>query len=257
MKGIVFAAGIGSRLKPFTDHHPKALAEIGGIPLLERVIKKLKSSGVDGIVVNVHHFSGQVVDFLKRNDNFGVDIEISDESQCLLDTGGGLAKMARESKLLRISQGEPIIVHNSDILTDFPLDQMVSSFNAEDYLSLILVDPDRFSTRSFLFGEGMRLVGWHNSQTLQTKPVQLDTKGLMPAPFGGVHVISRGTLDALDKECGSIITPFSITDFYLRQAADKFIKGYIPKNNYSWYDIGTPEKLETAERGWAIKENKG
>ena len=115
MKAMIFAAGIGSRLKPFTDYHPKALATVGKIPMLERVILKLKDAGIRQMVVNVHHFANQITDFLKANGDFGCDIAISDERRLLLDTGGGLLN----ARKLFDSYNEPILLHNADILTDF------------------------------------------------------------------------------------------------------------------------------------------
>lgn len=115
MKALIFAAGVGSRLKPFTDCHPKALATVGGVTMLERTIVRMRESGVDKIVVNVHHFASQITEFLDKNNNFGLDIAISDESDRLLDTGGGLL---RAKTLLCADENEPVILHNADILTD-------------------------------------------------------------------------------------------------------------------------------------------
>ena len=117
MKAMIFAAGLGSRLKPLTDTRPKALVEVAGKTLLEHTILKLKSSGFDEIVINVHHFAGQIVDFLKRNDNFGVTIHISDETEMLLETGGGIKKAAH------FFGNEPVLIHNVDILSDVDLYQ--------------------------------------------------------------------------------------------------------------------------------------
>ena len=119
MKAMVFAAGLGTRLRPLTDNKPKALVEVVGIPMLQHVIQNLAYYGFHDIVINVHHFSKQIIDFLKRNDNFGQNIAISDESDCLLDTGGGILN-ARHL----LDDGEPFLVHNSDILTNLDLKQL-------------------------------------------------------------------------------------------------------------------------------------
>ena len=116
MKAMIYAAGLGTRLRPLTDDRPKALIEVGGKPMLQHVIENIKKAGITRAVVNVHHFAGKVIDFLDRNGNFGIDIAISDESDRLLDTGGGLLK-ARPL----LDGDEPILLHNADILTDLDL----------------------------------------------------------------------------------------------------------------------------------------
>ena len=125
MKALIFAAGIGSRLKPFTLHHPKALAEVGGMPLLQHVVERLRDEGgIREMVVNVHHFPDQIRDFLAANANFGIDVQISDESSELLDTGGGLLKAW---KLLDPAPDDAILLHNADILTDFPIAEFIDN----------------------------------------------------------------------------------------------------------------------------------
>ncbi|MDE6126575.1 MAG: NTP transferase domain-containing protein, partial [Muribaculaceae bacterium] len=133
MKGMIFAAGVGSRLRPFTDEHPKALAPVGGIPMLRRVIEKMTEAGISRIVVNVHHFPQQIVSYLEENDNFGADISVSDESAELLDTGGGLLHARRF-----LDGDEPVLVHNADILTDFDISRMARAHSDSGALATLL-----------------------------------------------------------------------------------------------------------------------
>ena len=181
---MIFAAGLGTRLKPLTDHMPKALVPVAGKPMLEHVIGKLKSAGFDEIVINVHHFAHQIIDFLKAKDNFGIQIWISDESEELLDTGGGIKKAAPYFD-------EPFLVHNADILSNIDLKAMYNYHLTSSNDATLLVSP-RKTVRYLLFDEGNRLQGWVNKDTLQTKP-----EGFVYHPevqkeyaFGGIHVIS-------------------------------------------------------------------
>lgn len=242
MKAIVFAAGIGSRLKPFTDHHPKALAPVAGVPALRRVIEKLVKAGADTIFVNVHHFAAQICEFLESHD-FGVPVLVSDESELLLDTGGGLAKLWREQPLLRsMSQDEAIIVHNSDIITDFPIRELLAAGGD----AAILVDGKRSSTRGFLFDKGGRLRGWQNTAKNLVRPQGIETDGLRSAAFGGVHRISPAVMSRISDYAGEKLQPFGIVDFYIDNCGTLDVRAFEPRSQYDWFDIGTPEKLATA-----------
>ena len=161
MKAMIFAAGLGTRLKPLTDHMPKALVPVAGKPMLEHVIEKLKASGFNEIVINVHHFGNQIIDFLKEKDNFGIQIWISDETEELLDTGGGIKKAAHFFD-------EPFLVHNADILSNVNLKALYEYHQASGNDATLLVSP-RKTVRYLLFEEN-RLCGWVNKDTLQTKP---------------------------------------------------------------------------------------
>lgn len=248
MKAVVFAAGIGSRLKPFTDSHPKALAPVAGVPALGRVLGKLAQAGVDGVVVNVHHFADQVEAYLRAND-FGLEVEISDERPLLLDTAGALAKMARQSRMLKgVGPDEPVVVHNADIITDFDLGQMVAEHVLGCADATVLVNPQRRSSRAFLFEPDGRLAGWRNSSSGEVKPAGLDTEGLAAAPFGGVHVLRRSLLDRISEALPAELKPSGIVDFYLRNLDRYNFRGHIPPDGYYWFDIGTPEKLAEADR---------
>ncbi|MDD7716929.1 MAG: nucleotidyltransferase family protein, partial [Bacteroidales bacterium] len=164
MKAMVFAAGLGTRLRPLTNDRPKALVEVGGKTMLERVITHLADCGVTDITVNIHHFGEKIIEFLEEKKNFGLDIHISDERDLLLDTGGGLMKARKY-----LDGDEPFIVHNADILTDLDLKAMYDFHVEHDALSTILVK-DRQTQRYFLFDHDHRLKGWINKKTGETKP---------------------------------------------------------------------------------------
>lgn len=245
MRAIVFAAGIGSRMKPFTDSHPKALAPVHGKPVIGHLMDKLLKAGITSVVVNVHHFPEQIRQYFRANDNFGIDVEFSDESDCLLDTGGALAKIGATSRTFAHPGTAPILVHNADIITDFSLQEMEAAHNQANADATILVDPSRSSSRKFLFNNERQLKGWRNLSTGQTRPDGLDIQGLEEAAFGGVHIISPEFLKTIAQEP---IRPFSIVDYYLNQATDHKIHGFVPANDYQWFDIGTTEKLANAEQ---------
>ena len=238
---MIFAAGLGTRLRPLTDNKPKALVEVAGKPMLERVILRLKRSGVDEIVVNVHHFGQQIIDFLYANDNFGVTIHVSDEREELLDTGGGILKARKW-----LDGGEPVIEHNADILTDFDLDEMMCQHVASEAVATLLV-AERDTARYFVFNDAMRLQGWTNIKTEEVKPHELTLSDeLLLRAFGGVHVISPKIFDAL--EYYSEESKFSITQFYIDKCRDLKVMGYTPQGDYQWHDIGKLESIMVAEK---------
>jgi len=158
---MIFAAGPGTRLHPLTKNTPKALIEVGGETLLERIIQKLRNYGISEIVINVHHLADQILAYLKANDNFGVTIHISDERHQLLDTGGGLKQAA---PLLK--GNEPILIHNVDVLSDTDLNELVDFHLREEALATLLVR-ERKTQRYFLLDQNNRLVGWENMRTGQ------------------------------------------------------------------------------------------
>ena len=236
MKAMIFAAGLGTRLKPLTDHMPKALVPVAGKPMLEHVILKLKSFGVDELVINVHHFAQQIIDFLKEKDNFGIKIWISDESEELLETGGGIKKAAPFFD-------EPFLVHNADILSNVDLKAMYDYHLTSGNDATLLVSP-RKTVRYLLFNETNRLCGWVNKDTLQTKP-----EGFVYQPeiqkeyaFGGIHIISPTLFKYMEGWSGK----FSIMDFYLQTCQKAQLGGYI-KDDLHLIDIGKLETLAKAE----------
>lgn len=247
MIAIVFAAGIGSRLKPFTDCHPKALAPVGGVPALVRVTDKLRAAGARRIIVNIHHFPEQIRACLDALP-YSADVEISDESDLLLDTAGALAKIWRENDTVRTADcDEPIVIHNADIVTDFDIRQMIDAGANAGADATILVDPGRNSSRRFLFDSSMRLRGWWNETKNIVLPQGLETSGLTKAAFGGVHVVTKRVLKAVSDSQGAVLEPQSITPWYIANAAQFKIVGYPPPGKFRWHDIGTPEKLAAAD----------
>lgn len=238
MKAMIFAAGIGSRLKPWTDHHPKALVEVGGKPMLGRVIESLKKAGVTEIVVNVHHFADQIESFLSQNGNFGVEINISDERKHLLDTGGGLLKAAT-----MLDYDEPVILHNADVFTDVDFSRMLRC-HADSHADATLLVSGRKSSRAFLFDNSLRLRGWKNFSDGNTLPSSLPDIPLSAKAFGGIHIITRKVLETLAVYNPG--TPFSITPFYAVTSSSLLIRGYEPRIAYKWYDVGRPENLALA-----------
>lgn len=231
---MIFAAGMGTRLKPLTDSKPKALVEVNGIPLLEINIKRLISFGFNEIIVNVHHFSDQVTSFLKGKNNFGITIHISDETQLLLDTGGGLKKAGQF-----IHGNEPLLVHNVDILSNIDLVQLYQKHITNNCIAT-LACMDRQSSREFLIDENNVLCGWRNNKTGELKISRENKSFLSPTSFSGIHVINPSLFNNI-SESGV----FSIVNVYLRlaKAYDIFIEKY---NDSVWIDLGTPENLEKA-----------
>jgi NDP-sugar pyrophosphorylase family protein len=204
--------------------------------MLEHVILKLKSFGVDELVINVHHFAQQIIDFLKEKDNFGIKIWISDETEELLETGGGIKKAAPFFD-------EPFLVHNADILSNVDLKAMYDYHLTSGNDATLLVSP-RKTVRYLLFNETNRLCGWVNKDTLQTKP-----EGFVYQPeiqkeyaFGGIHIISPTLFKYMEGWSGK----FSIMDFYLQTCQKAQLGGYI-KDDLHLIDIGKLETLAKAE----------
>ena len=179
MKAMIFAAGLGTRLKPLTDNKPKALVEVGGKTMLELVILKLKEAGFNEIVINIHHFGQQIIDYLKANNNFGLTIHISDERDYLLDTGGGIKKATPF-----LMGNEPFLVHNVDIFSNVDLRQLYENHLKSGATATLLVS-QRKTARHLLFNKENKLCGWHNNETGEVKsfypyfdPKQYQARGL-------------------------------------------------------------------------------
>ena len=235
MKAFILAAGLGTRLKPFTEHFPKALVEVNGKPLLQRLIEKLKQGGCSDIVVNVHHFAEQVTDFLSTHQNFGINIQISDEREQLLDTGGALLKARPflENEL-------HFLVHNVDILSDIDFSTIAEHHVKSGALATIAVR-NRNSNRKFLFDENLHLKGWQNSQT--NEQILLDTSSEPPTPlaFSGIHIINADIFKHI-RQSGK----FSIVETYLDLAGTFDIRGFQHDEDL-WLDVGKPEQLAQAQ----------
>ena len=239
MQAMIFAAGLGTRLKPLTDRIPKALVRVGGEPLLKRVIFQLKDAGFTRIVVNVHHFSNQIIDYLRDNDNFGMDIRISDESDKLLETGGGIKKAWP-----LFDQKEPVLIHNVDILSNEDLKKFYQ-MEAETPLAARLLVSVRKTKRYLLFDDTMRLVGWTNIETGEVKSPykDLDPKQYKMYAFSGIHMVAPSLFPLMEEEPDK----FPIMDFYLRHCDKVRIEGYV-KNDLKLMDVGKQETLKEAEQ---------
>ena len=234
MKALIFAAGKGTRLKPFTDHHPKAMAKVNGIPLLERNIKYLQSFGINDFVINVHHFGQQIVDFLKENNNFNAKIEISDEHAELLETGGGLVFARRF-----LDFGEDFLIMNADILTDMNITVFVNYHQKKKDFATLAVS-DRNSSRKLLFNEDMILRGWMNVQSGEKRLAEFN-KGFKALAFSGIHCINPEIFNKI-KRTGK----FSIMEEYLDLMLTEKIHGY--EHDARLVDVGRPESVLEAEQ---------
>lgn len=240
MKAMIFAAGLGSRLRPLTDHMPKALVPVAGKPMLERVILRLKEAGFNDITVNIHHFGQQIIDFLHANDNFGVDIRISDERDMLLDTGGGIKK-ARPL----LDSPEPFLIHNADILTDLDLNAFYRH-HLQSKADATLLTNHRNTSRYLLMDGENRLCGWTNLSTGEVLPTELNypSEQYQLHAFGCVHVLSSSIFRYMEDKRWT--GKFSIIPFYVDVCREARIQGY-PVDSKNWFDVGKPETLAEAE----------
>jgi len=234
MKAMIFAAGLGTRLKEATADKPKALVKIGKKTLLQHAIEKLKNEGISEIVVNVHHFSEQVISFLNEHD-FGVPVLISDESEKLLDTGGGLKKAAKWLK-----GNEPVVIYNVDILSDLNLQEVVEDHQKSGAL-VTLVVRNRKTQRYLKFDAEKRLVGWINKKTGETKvSVPENFEHVTAMAYSGIHIVQPEIFELMPSE-----ERFPIFDLYLELAKNHLLKGYFDDSEL-WMDVGKPRQLEEA-----------
>lgn len=243
MKAMIFAAGLGTRLRPFTDEHPKALLPILGKPLLQWQIEKLREAGISDIVINVHHFADQIRSFLIENENFGCNILLSDETDRLLETGGGLRKA-----VTLLGYREPILALNVDILSNINLHQLIAAHLPDTLATLVVSQRD--TQRYLLFNKDNYLQGWTNISTGEYRPQKESTTlakavedGLLcRLAFSGMHIISP-ELFPLMKDYPE---KFPIIDFYLNICRQYPIHSFVP-NLYKMMDIGKIEQLSAAE----------
>ena len=226
MKAMLLAAGLGTRLRPLTDKIPKALVEVNGITLLEHSVNHLKKYRINQVIINVHHFAEQIIGYLGRMNNFGMEITISDESGELLDTGGGLKKAAWFFK-----EGLPFIVRNVDVLSDLDLNKLVLHHFQKNGLAT-LVMRERETSRYFLFDEELQLCGWENTKTGETRITIPVSTGLKQLAFSGIQIIDPKIFDLI-TETGK----FSLTEMYLRLSTEQKIIGYVDRESL-WFDAG-------------------
>lgn len=239
---MIFAAGLGTRLKPITDTIPKALLPIGGKTLLQHQLERLRDAGFQEIVINIHHFPEQIIRFCHEHDNFGLNILFSDETELLLETGGGLKK----AKELLLPTDEPILVCNVDILSNIDIPSLVSA-HKEDALATIVVS-ERQTQRYFLFNEKNHLCGWTNIATGEVRPASLAAEpaekvlAYRKLAFSGMQIVSPRIFNVM----ASWPEKFSITNFYLDVLPSERIDAFVPQN-YRMMDIGKIDHLHEAE----------
>ena len=253
MRAMIFAAGLGTRLKPLTDTLPKALVPLAGKTLLQWQIERLKAAGITDIVVNVHHFPDVIINYLRENDNFGCRIAVSDERDMLLETGGGLRKA--KSLLLGIgsresgNNDEPILICNVDILSNIDLPTLLQAYNPEE-MGAVVVSP-RDTQRYLLFDETNRLCGWTNIATGEIRgeeAIRRKAKGedMTPLAFSGMQVLNPRIFSCMDELAMLKGDKFSLIDLYVHIAEKEVLRAYIPEN-YRMMDVGKISQLSEAE----------
>ncbi len=238
---FILAAGLGTRLKPITDAMPKALVKVGGRPLLQILIEKLKCQINDlSIVINIHHYGQQIIDYVRDNDLFGVPIQFSDERDGLLDTGGGLKKAAP-----LFGNSNPILIHNVDILSDIDLNDFYQRCRSDKSCVATLIVSDRMTKRYLLFDDDNRLVGWTNVETGEVKSPykNLNVANYQKHAFAGIHVMSESLINQMNSWEGK----FSVIDFYLSQCGKQAIRGEV-RNDIRILDVGKLDTLAIADK---------
>ena len=237
MNAFIFAAGLGTRLKPLTDSMPKALVPVGGKPLLAHVVEKLKAAGCKKIVINIHHFGDMIVDYVKSQGNFGIDIVFSDEREMLLETGGAI------KHAVQLLGDEPFLIHNVDILSNVDIKALWEEHLNSGSAATLLVSK-RSSSRALLFDAESNLTAWTNKTTgeVKTPYESVDIASLEELAFSGIHVFSP----SLFKYFGEYPEKFSIIDFYLNTCKAEKIKAYT-QEGLQLLDVGKLDSLEKAE----------
>jgi N-acetyl-alpha-D-muramate 1-phosphate uridylyltransferase len=234
LKAMIFAAGLGTRFKPWTDKHPKALALVNGKSLLQRNVEYLQQYGIREVVVNVHHFADQIVNAVKQNNGWGSNIIISDETNEVLETGGGLLK-ARNL----LEGTEPFLTLNADILTDLNLDKLLT-YHRQNKALISFGVTHRKTSRYFLFDENNRLCGWRNTKTNEER-ISIDKPNLTERAYSCV-VVFEPKIFSLIRQQGK----FSLVDTYLDLAAEHLIQAYDHTGD-RFVDVGKPESVAVAE----------
>jgi NDP-sugar pyrophosphorylase family protein len=241
MKAMILAAGEGTRLKPLTDRIPKALVEVKGKPLLEHKINYLRHFGVDEIIINVHHFAEQIIAYLKNKNNFNIRIEISDETDKLLDTGGGLKKAS-----WFFNDKSSFFLTTVDVITNLDLNKLYKFHFKSGALATLAVKR-RPSTREFLFDKDYCLCGWKNNITGEKILLVSKKEIKYSIAFSTYHVINPVIFKLITER-----DIFSMTDLYLRLAKEHTIKGFVHDESF-WMEFGRIENIEKAEKSRALE----
>jgi mannose-1-phosphate guanylyltransferase len=240
MKAMILAAGLGTRLRPLTEHRPKALVEVAGRPLLEITLSRLRAYGIREVIINVHHFADMILEYLKANHNFGMRIEISRE-EVLLDTGGGLKKAAHFFLEDARRMEEPFILHNVDVISTIDLRRM-AQFHAGNWALATLAMQDREASRYLLFDEQLQLCG-RRSEPNQNAECVRPSAQVQALAFCGIHIISPRMLTMMTEEGA-----FSVIAAYLRLAAQGERILAFRADEYGWRDLGRPADIRQAAR---------
>jgi len=235
MKAIILAAGLGTRLKPFTDKHPKALALVNKKSLLQRNIAYLQQHNIYDVIVNVHHFAAEIIETIEANRAWGSNITISDETDAVLETGGGLQKAA-----WYLQDEDVFVLMNVDVLTNLPLHAMIQHHKTHQPLAT-LATTSRETSRYFLFDDQNNLCGWRNTKTGEEKIVR-PSEALLQKAFSGVHVISNNIFSNIHRS-----GKFSMVDVYLDAAKTHNIQSF-DHSSYRFIDVGKPESIAEAEQ---------
>ena len=246
---MIFAAGLGTRLKPLTDTLPKALVPLAGKTLLQWQIEKLKAAGIRDIVVNIHHFPDMIINYLKDNDNFGCNIQVSDERDMLLETGGGLrkAKELLASSPTHLITSSPILICNVDILSNIDIPTLLQAYNPNE-MGVVVVS-ERETQRYLLFNDENRLCGWTNIATGEVRGPIANYQSPIThrqLAFSGMQVLSPRIFDCMDEVVKQKGEKFSLIDLYLSIAQKEILRAYIPEN-YRMMDVGKINQLSEAE----------
>ena len=239
MNGLIFSAGLGTRLKPLTDTMPKALVPLAGKPLLQWQVEKLRDAGITDIVVNVHHFPDMIIDAVRANDGWGTHITISDERDCLLDTGGGLRKAGS------LMGNGPVLACNVDILSNIDIKALVAHYEETGVSQLVV--SERQTQRYLCFNGEDLLCGWTNIATGEMKPSSIH-QSIIPSfrrlAFSGMQILNEDALARLQQREE---TKFSLIPFYLDIMEEVPLHAYVPQN-YRMMDVGKIDQITEAER---------
>ena len=247
MNAMIFAAGLGTRLKPYTIHAPKAMVEVDGRPMIAHQMEKLRNTGFQRVVINVHHFAQQIIDYVTANGGFGLDVAFSDETGLLLDTGGGIRKA-----LPLFDNDKPILIHNVDVFSNADLAALYNG-HADEGADASLLVSRRNTSRLLVFDDKDHLVAWKNIQTGEVRTAYDEMRSAMERldaddehyrlrAFSGIHVISPSLFPLL-KSSEEV---FSIINFYWQHSKDYRIRCVEAPDNFRWVDAGKPEALPQA-----------
>ena len=247
MNAMIFAAGLGTRLRPYTDDRPKAMVEVDGRPMMAHQMEKLKRAGFRRVVINVHHFAEQIIDYVNANGGFGLDVAFSDERGQLLDTGGAIRKA-----LPLFDSDSPVLIHNVDVFSNADLAALYKKHVADGAEASLLVSR-RDTSRYLIFDDEDRLMAWKNMQTGEVRTAYEGMQQVLECldgddglyrfrAFSGIHVISPALFPLL-RESGEV---FSIVNFYWQHSQQHRIRCVEAPGYFQWVDAGKPEALVKA-----------